>query len=355
MQIDENVSSAEPRRKSGRLAAVIQWFDSDYSNGSELPAEARNKIEWVRCVPFIVLHVGCLGVFLFGWSWFAVGAAAALYFLRMFAVTGFYHRYFSHRTFKTSRWAQFLFAAWGASAAQRGALWWAGHHRHHHRHSDQEEDMHSPGRRGFWWSHMGWIVCSKNFRTDYTKIKDFAKFPELVFLNRFDSLIPALLAGAIFGIGCLLERYAPGLGTNGPQLLVWAFFISTTALFNFTGSINSLAHIIGKRRFKTDDDSRNSLLLALATMGEGWHNNHHHYMHSTRQGFYWWEIDLTYYMLRLLESVGLIWNLRPVPAEIYEQARKASSAKTNRDESRHDAPAARESRSQERVLEKSCE
>ncbi len=317
-----------PRRSSGTLTALIQWFDSDFDAGKTAARTEADRIDWFRCLPFVALHIGCLGVLWTGWSWFAVLAALALYLVRMFAVTGFYHRYFSHRSFQTSRFWQFVFAAWGGTAAQRGALWWAHHHRHHHRHSDSDQDTHSPGRKGFLWAHLGWFTCSKNFRTDYTRIKDFAKYPELVFLNRFDSLVPALFAIALFLAGWILEKTAPGLATNGPQLLVWGFFISTTALFHFTCAINSLAHVMGRQRFATGDDSRNSLLLALATLGEGWHNNHHHYMHSTRQGFYWWEIDLTFYTLKLFERLGLIWNLRPVPRKVYDQARNAAEPPT---------------------------
>lgn len=325
MSIDPSRSRPEPPRVNRRLAALVQWFDSDYEAGQVAKRSSPEKIDWVRCLPFVFLHLGCLGVLWVGWSGFAVGAAVVLYLLRMFAVTAFYHRYFSHRSFKTSRWAQFLFAVWGASAVQRGALWWAGHHRHHHRHSDKEADTHSPHRKGFLWAHLGWFACAKNFRTDYSRVKDFAKFPELVFLNRFDSLVPAALATGLFGMGWALDRYLPGMGVNGPQLLVWGFFISTTALFHFTCSINSLAHIIGKKRFETGDESRNSLLLSLVTLGEGWHNNHHHYMNSARQGFYWWEIDVTYYALKVMQRLGLIWELRPVPVAVYAQAKNAVS------------------------------
>lgn len=323
MPIRSSISSRDSARGHGRLAALAQWFDSDYEAEQSATRESPDKIDWFRCLPFVFLHLGCLGVFWVGWSGFAVGAALALYLLRMFAITAFYHRFFSHRAFKTSRWAQLLFAVLGASAAQRGALWWAGHHRHHHRHSDKEDDTHSPRRKGFIWAHLGWFACAKNFRTDYSRVRDFAKFPELVFLNRFDSLVPMALAAGLFGAGWMLERFAPSLGTNGPQLLVWGFFVSTTLLFHFTCSINSLAHIIGKKRFATDDESRNSLLLAIVTLGEGWHNNHHHYMNSARQGFYWWEVDVTYYGLKVMERSGLIWELRPVPEAVYARAKAA--------------------------------
>jgi len=309
------------------LSALIQWFDTDCATtGADDNSE---RFEWIRCLPFIVLHLACFAVFWVGWSWFAVWTAVGLYLARMFAVTGFYHRYFSHRSFKTSRVVQFLFALWGATAVQRGALWWASHHRHHHRHSDKETDTHSPHRKGFWWAHLGWFACAKNFRTDYKRIPDFAKYPELVFLNRFDSLMPALLALTLYLTGWLLGEFAPGLGTSGPQLLVWGFFISTVALFHFTCSINSLAHVIGSQRYTTGDESRNSLLLALVTLGEGWHNNHHHYMNSTRQGFYWWEIDITYYLLKVFERLGLIWGLRPVPAKVYTQIEKGANRPRN--------------------------
>ncbi len=301
------------------LTSLTQWFDCDYGNGDLAAIRAKpDKVEFIRVFPFLLLHLGCLGVLLAGWSWTAVAAAVVLYLVRMFAITGFYHRYFSHKTFSTSRPAQFLFALLGATAVQRGPLWWSYQHRHHHKHSDEEEDVHSPNVRGFWWSHIGWITSARNFPTDYSQVRDLAKFPELVFLNRFDSLVPALFAVALFTLGHFLGAYFPALGVTSWQLLVWGFFISTTVLFHATSSINSLAHLLGKRRYETEDNSRNSLLLALITLGEGWHNNHHRYMSATRQGFYWWEIDISYYCLKALSWTGLIWNLKPVPHAAYE-------------------------------------
>lgn len=246
----------------------------------------------------------------------------------MFAITGFYHRYFSHRTFQTSRAAQFIFALIGSSAVQRGALWWAAVHRHHHRHADEEEDVHSPRLTGFLWAHIGWMTSSKNFPTNYEAIRDLAKYPELVFLNRYDMVVPALLAGSLYGLGEVLRMFAPGLHTTGGQLVIWGFFISTVVLLHCTLMINSLAHAMGNRRFETTDDSRNSLFLALITFGEGWHNNHHRYMNSARQGFYWWEIDMTYYGLRILSWLGIVWDLRPVPASVYEEARHAPNLRS---------------------------
>ena len=299
-------------RKS--LSKIRFWFDAQ-----ALPVQAGDtpdRIDWLRVLPFIAMHLACLGVIWVGFSWFAVAAAVALYAVRMFAITGFYHRYFSHKAFKTSRPIQFLFGLIGASSVQRGPLWWAAHHRHHHRHSDTEADPHSPLQRGFWWSHMGWFLTPKSFATDASAIPDLMRYPELRFLDRFDLLLPVVLAASLFGLGVLLEHVAPGLQTNGPQLLVWGFFVSTVVLFHVTVTINSLAHQWGTRRYPTRDDSRNNALLALLTFGEGWHNNHHHYPGSARQGFRWWEIDLTYYGLRVLALFGLIWDLKPVPTNL---------------------------------------
>ena len=305
-------------RRNG-FQSLVHWFDTDHGNEDVAAIRAKpDKVEFIRVLPFVLLHLGCLGVFLTGWSWTAVGITVLLYFVRMFAITGFYHRYFSHKTFQTSRPAQFLFALLGATAVQRGPLWWSYQHRHHHRHSDEDEDVHSPTIRGFWWSHIGWITSARNFPTDYSQVRDLAKFPELVFLNRFDTLVPILFATGLFGLGHFLAGHYPGLGVTSWQLLVWGFFISTTLLFHATSCINSMAHLLGRRRYDTGDNSRNSFLLAIITLGEGWHNNHHRYMNTVRQGFYWWEIDVSYYLLKALSWTGLIWNLKPVPLSAYE-------------------------------------
>jgi stearoyl-CoA desaturase (delta-9 desaturase) len=320
-------SSPRPPPLRRAVIALVQWFDTDYApGGAEKIRAAPDRVDWVRVIPFVILHAGCLGVIWVGWSPVAVAAAVAFYFVRMFAVTGIYHRYFSHKTYTTSRPFQFLLALWGGTTVQRGPLWWACHHRHHHQHSDGAEDAHSPHVHGFWWSHIGWITSRRNFPTDYGKVRDLARYPELVWLNRFDTVVPMATGCAVWGLGRLLEVYAPTLGTNGWQMLTWGFFISTTALFHGTSCINSLAHLMGRRRFQTGDDSRNSFILALVTLGEGWHNNHHRYMSSTRNGFYWWEIDPTYYGLRLLARTGLIRGLKPVPQSVLEEGNQAEHA-----------------------------
>ncbi|WP_047533603.1 fatty acid desaturase [Methylotenera sp. N17] len=295
---------------------LLSWFDNQVASDMRMPNV--HHIDWARVIPFVALHLACLGLFWVGWSWFAIVFAIALYAVRMFAITGFYHRYFAHKSFQTSRFGQFVFALIGATAVQRGPLWWAAHHRDHHVHSDEEQDAHSPVKHGFFWSHIGWFLSSANFATKFERVKELAQFPELRFLDRFDILMPIALAVAIFITGELLAHHTPELNTNGLQLLVWGFVISTVVLYHATFSVNSLAHVWGKRRYQTRDHSRNNFIIALFTLGEGWHNNHHHYPGAAKQGFYWWEIDFTYYGLRVLAACGLIWNLRKVPHNIRE-------------------------------------
>ena len=302
--------------------SVLGWFDS--TGVKKLPGTDNSRVDWLRVLPFIAMHVACLGVIWVGWSPLAVGTAIALYLLRMFAITGFYHRYFSHRSFKTSRSLQFIFAVIGASSVQRGPIWWAAHHRQHHAATEGENDPHSPVQRGLWWSHTGWFLSRGHFDAPESRVRDLLRYPELRFLNRFDIVIPALLAVFLFLTGVALQTYAPQLNTSGGQMLVWGFFISTVALYHGTFTINSLAHRWGRRRYATADNSRNNFWLALLTLGEGWHNNHHHYPASAKQGFYWWEIDPTYYLLRAMSALGLVWDLKPVPVERRECNRLGS-------------------------------
>lgn len=313
-------SAAPAATSPGRMTTLRRWFDASAHD----PQDGRpddDRIDWLRAVPFIGMHLACLGVLWVGVSAVALTLALGLYLIRMFAITAFYHRYFSHRAFRTSRLLQFLFAVLAASSAQRGPLWWAAHHRHHHVHADTDADLHSP-RKGFWRSHVGWFLTRSAFRTDPARIGDLLRYPELRWLDRFDVAAPAMLALLLFLGGTALAHWAPELGTNGAQLLVWGFFVSTVLLFHATVTINSLAHRFGSRRFDTRDDSRNNVWLALLTLGEGWHNNHHFFPGSARQGFRWWEIDLTYLGLRLLQALGLIRDLKPVPNWVLARAER---------------------------------
>ena len=298
--------------------ALARWLDSGAGDACD---DDDRHIDWLRTLPFIALHLACVAVIWVGVSGVAVAAAVSLYVIRMFAITGFYHRYFSHRAFRASRAVQFVFAAIGASSVQRGPLWWAAHHRNHHINADTVADPHSPQVHGFLWSHMGWFLTSNGFRTDWKRIPDLAKFPELRWLDRYDVLMPVVLATGLYFVGAWIRHLAPQTGVTGGQLLVWGFFVSTVVLFHATVTINSLAHGFGTRRFNTRDDSRNNLWLALLTLGEGWHNNHHFCPGSVRQGFRWWEVDMTYYALRLLQVLGLVHALKPVPAHVMAKVR----------------------------------
>jgi len=263
-----------------------------------------DRVRWIASVPFFAVHAVALAtpfVTPFEWRW--LGLAAALYVIRMFAITAGYHRYFAHRAYRTSRAFQLVLAFLGATAAQKGPLWWAAHHRDHHRSSDGPEDVHSPLARGFWWSHVGWILAGRYEETRLDRVRDLARFPELVWLDRFHLVPPVLLAVALHLAG-------------GLPALLWGFFVSTVALWHCTFAINSIAHVFGRRRYETGDGSRNGLLLALLTLGEGWHNNHHFYPGTANQGFFWWEVDVSYYVLRALGAVGIVGDLRTPPPRV---------------------------------------
>jgi stearoyl-CoA desaturase (delta-9 desaturase) len=275
-------------------------------------------IDWWSSLPFLGMHAACLLVFWTGVSRAALTVCLALYAIRMFGITGGYHRYFSHRTYKTSRAVQFALAWIGGMSAQKGALWWASHHRSHHAFSDTEADIHSPVVRGFWWSHVGWFLCRKYNGTEFRLIRDLVCYPELRFLDRFHALPPLSLAAGMLVLGKSLQTSAPGPNTSAAQMLVWGFFVSTMLVYHGTFIVNSLAHVFGTRRYVTRDDSRNNLLIALITFGEGWHNNHHYAPSSEQQGFYWWEIDISHCILKALSWCGLVWDLQRPPSRVYE-------------------------------------
>jgi len=276
---------------------VLALSPGDSMSTAAAPAR-EHSINWVTSAPFFAVHVFALvAPFFVPFHWSYVVWALALYYARMWAVTAGYHRYFAHRAYKTSRVFQFILAFLAQTSAQKGVLWWAANHRHHHRESDQPADLHSPLQDGFWWSHVGWILSDDHVETREEAIRDFARFPELRFLNRFYLLPPVLLALALLLIG-------------GFPLLVWGFFVSTVLLWHGTFTINSLSHVFGSRRYRTTDTSRNNFLLALVTCGEGWHNNHHYHQNTANQGWFWWEVDATYYVLKLLSALGLVWDLR---------------------------------------------
>ena len=267
---------------------------------------APDRINWIQSIPMLFVHVWAV------WAVFHTGIHARLvlwglgsYYLRMVGVTLGYHRYFSHRTFKTSRPMQFLIAFWAEASLQKGILWWASHHRWHHKYSDTEWDVHSPSRRGFWYSQIGWILSDKYSGTELERVKDLAKYPELVLLDKF-YLFPPLFVGALIWVFAGFDAF------------LWAGIIATTVLWHGTFTINSLSHVFGSRPYTTTDTSRNNFLLAMITCGEGWHNNHHHYQSTANQGWHWWQLDMSYYIIKGMQALGLVWDVRTAPRHVVE-------------------------------------
>jgi stearoyl-CoA desaturase (delta-9 desaturase) len=268
------------------------------------PSRDPDRPQWLKSIPFLAVHgMAIAAPFLAPPTWSRLGLAAAVYAVQMFAITAGYHRYFSHRAYRTSRAFQLLLAVLGTLTVQKGALWWAAHHRDHHRHSDAEEDVHSPVRRGFWWSHVGWILSERHDRTKLDRVRALARYPELVWLDRWGLALTVAWAAGFFLAG-------------GLPALLWGFFVPVAVSWHVTFCINSLAHVVGTQRYPTGDDSRNNPVLALLTFGEGWHNNHHFYPSAANQGWFWWELDLSWYALRLLAAMRVVWDLRTPPPRV---------------------------------------
>jgi stearoyl-CoA desaturase (delta-9 desaturase) len=271
----------------------------------------------------LVMHLGVLLVFYTGVSWAAFLAFIVVVHLQGFAMTAGMHRYFSHRAFKTSRWFQYLLGLMGTTVGMHDPIYWAAIHRRHHRYAGTEQDPHSREAYGMFWAHVGWHTGEKHPEAtafDIQSVHDLAQYPELRFLNRHYHLVRMLYLGLVFGLGATLGHFYPDLHTSGLQFAAWAFFLNTLLVFHVTMAINSIGHNFGSQRFPTTDGSRNNWLLALLQLGEGWHNNHHYYPHSERQGFYWWEIDPTHWLLVALSWLGIVWDLKPVPDRIYAEA-----------------------------------
>lgn len=266
-------------------------------------SEAKASV-WVGAPFWTIQLLAVAGLFVFAWTWEALALVAVTYFLRMFGITAGFHRYFAHRGFKTSRVFQFVLAVLGTATAQKGVLWWSGHHVDHHRYSDTDRDIHSP-KKGFYWSHVGWLLVPTFEATPEKQIRAFSAYPEIIWLSRNWLVPPVAMAVGLFLAG-------------GWSWLYWGFFFSTFLTWHGTFTINSLAHVWGPRRYRTTDTSRNNFVLSLITLGEGWHNNHHHYPSTANNGFFWWEIDITYAVLRILEKFGVVWDLRTPPRWVLE-------------------------------------
>ena len=294
-------------------------------SGNRFSTSPDLRVDYLATTQFVFLHAGCLLVFWAGISWIALVTCLGFYCLRIFAISAGYHRYFAHRSFKTGRIFQFLLALFGSLSHQKGPLWWGAHHRYHHAHSDRDDDIHSPGQRGFWWAHCGWIFSMAYRRADERSMSTFAQYRELRLLDRFYGVPPLTAAAAFFIIGFVLQHAKPELHTSGLQMLAWGFFISTVLVHHAIYSVNSIGHLFGTRRFTSSDQSRNNIFVAVLTFGDGWHNNHHFYPRSARHGFYWWEVDLTHYILKALSYLGIVWDLHTPPQKIFAKAGSSSA------------------------------
>lgn len=300
--------------------------------GSERASEERHDAAWHRAqrrsahrrspngvhqVRFLLIHLIPFALIWTGATTFDWMVCASLYLVRMFFVTAGYHRYFSHRTYKTSRLFQFFLGFMAQTSAQKGVLWWSASHRLHHKYSDTPQDPHSLKLFGFWYSHVGWIIGPDYAETRTDSVKDLTKFPELVWLNKYH-LVPAITLGVVVTLvgGWVNGGSVSTMFTHGWSTLVVGFFLSTVILYHATFSVNSIMHKFGKARYRTNDESKNSWWLAIISLGEGWHNNHHYYQSATRQGFFWWEYDITYYILKLLSWIGVVWDIREVPHHV---------------------------------------
>jgi len=301
MPLDGTETAADETLSAARGSTPRDTHDDEHSD-----------IVYPSSIPFVLVHLVCVAAIWTGITWQAVAIGIALYWLRIFAIGAGYHRYFSHRAFSTSRAFQFILALLSQSTAQKSVLWWAAKHRHHHLHSDTERDVHSPRHRGFWYSHVGWIFVRRHAKTDLVKVADFACYPELMWLHRYE-LVPAIALGVL----CWL--------IGGWSGLVVGFFWSTVLVYHATFCINSLAHVHGRRRYVTGDDSRNNWFLAVFTMGEGWHNNHHACQSSVRQGFRWWEFDPTFYILKVLSWLRVVWDLKRPPEAVVRNEQRLGS------------------------------
>ena len=265
---------------------------------------------------FWVVQASALLAFRVPFTWPLLGLCVASHFLRAIGLTLSFHRYFAHRAFQMNRGARFVWALIGTAAMQKGPLWWAGHHVNHHRFADRDGDPHSPSVSGVYYAHIGWFLTdARNDRLEKTNpvIRDFSGAPEIAWLDRYYVVPPFVLATVLFLAG-------------GLPWLVWGFCLPTVTLAHSTFAINTVNHMFGSRRFETLDDSRNNWLTAFLAAGEGWHNNHHRYQRAARNGFYWWEFDLTWYVIRAMAAIGLAWDVRSVPARIYSEARTARPA-----------------------------
>ena len=285
------------------------------------PGRVQRRMAAIVTAGMLLFHVGALGVVFTGASTVAVVSALVYYLIRGFGITGGFHRLLAHRSFTASRPVQFLFALTGSLAIQGGPLWWVAHHRAHHRYTETDRDIHSPKTKGFWRSHIGWMFSPASFNENGAGARDLHRIPELKFLQRNYAFIALGQGVVIYAYGALLARFFPELGTSGLQMLVWVYFIGTVALWHATFMVNSVCHTWGARPFDAGDASTNNWLVVVLALGEGWHNNHHKFANSARHGLRWWEVDMTWIALRVLNALGIVRDLKLPHPQVLADAR----------------------------------
>lgn len=260
---------------------------------------ARLPRDWVTLLFMAAVHGIALLAFLPGnFSWTAVGVALLLHWVTgCLGITLGWHRLISHRSFQVPKWLEYFFLFCGALACQHGPIMWVGLHRHHHAHSDQSNDHHD-SNKGFWWSHMGWMLREVPAKQEISRFtRDIATDPVYLFFEKYFLALQILLGVLLYALG-------------GWSFVLWGIFVRMVAVYHCTWLVNSATHKFGYRNYQTDDKSVNCWWVALLTYGEGWHNNHHAFQYSARHGLKWWEIDLTWMTIRLLQRLGLAQKVK---------------------------------------------
>lgn len=264
----------------------------------------KGPLNWLHITFFVGLHFGILlAPFPGFFSWKALGVALLLYWVTGgLGITLGFHRLITHRSFQTPKWLEYVLAFCGTLACQGGPIAWVGMHRIHHLHSDQELDPHD-SNKGFFWSHIGWMFYHSPRFDDVPRFtKDIKDDPFYIFLEKNMLLIQIALGGVLLAIG-------------GWSFVVWGIFVRLIFVWHCTWFVNSATHKFGYKTYDAGDHSTNCWWVALLTYGEGWHNNHHAFQYSARHGLQWWEIDLTWMTIQVLQFLGLATNVKLAPVE----------------------------------------
>jgi sn-1 stearoyl-lipid 9-desaturase len=256
-------------------------------------------LDWGVIIFMTVVHIGAVCAFLPGnLSWQGFALAIALHWLTGgIGITLGWHRLITHRSFQVPQWLEYIIVFCGTLAMQGGVIWWVGLHRHHHLHSDESIDHHDSSK-GFWWSHMGWMMYDVPAEADVPRFtKDISEDKFYQFLDKYFLPVQILFALFLYAIG-------------GWSFVCWGTFFRLAIVYQTTWLVNSATHMFGYRTFSTKDNSRNCWWVALLTYGEGWHNNHHAHQYSARHGLAWWELDQTWLTIRLLQLLGLATKVK---------------------------------------------